>query len=104
MSGGGEKCPDATRPAGRPKGCRTDSLHGLAEGFGREFGRTPVMIATTCWTVISAKSSPGFCQTHARDTLGQRGGGEVEARHSSPPTPPQLAGLKCSLKCLWDKD
>src|SRR5262245_12998915 len=32
------------------------------------------------------------------------GGGEVEGRHASPPTPHPVAGLKCNTKCLRAND
>src|SRR6188474_3023812 len=66
-------------------------------GVGRAIGRGVVKAASAYGIRTRAKSSPGFCQTHARDTPfmsgGPKRGGEVQGRHARPPTSPPRGGL-----------
>src|SRR5262245_45039820 len=41
---------------------------GLAEGVGRAVGREVVKLVSRELVRVPGNSSPGFCQTHARDT------------------------------------
>jgi hypothetical protein len=58
-------CLDASVGAGAPP--RHGSPLPTGRGIGRGFGRGVVKFVSAGGAIVCGKSSPGFCQTHARD-------------------------------------